>query len=64
MALVKLSKSDTETTRISQFKIDMNVMPDDPGDKFGELFLSLRSWRFGAINFLEVVLFNISKLGI
>jgi hypothetical protein len=29
--------------------------------KFGEIFLALRPWRLGAINFLEVVLFNISK---
>jgi hypothetical protein len=37
--------------------------------KFGEIFLPLRSWRpfdfaqdmLGAINLLEVVLFNISK---
>jgi hypothetical protein len=29
--------------------------------KFGEIFPPLRPWRLGAINFLEVVLFNISK---
>jgi len=29
--------------------------------KFGEIFLPFRSWRLGAINLLEVVLFNISK---
>jgi hypothetical protein len=32
--------------------------------KFGEIFFSLRSWRLGAINFLEVVLFNILKVRI
>jgi hypothetical protein len=32
--------------------------------KSGERFLSLRSWRLGAINFLEVVLFDISKVSI
>jgi hypothetical protein len=26
--------------------------------------LSLRAWRLGAMNFLEVVLFNICKVGI
>jgi hypothetical protein len=29
--------------------------------KFGEIFLPLRPWRLGAIDFLEVVLLNISK---
>ena len=29
--------------------------------KFGKLFLSLRSWRLGGINSVEVALFNILK---
>jgi len=32
--------------------------------KFGKLFLSLRSWRLGGINSVEVALFNILKVRI
>jgi hypothetical protein len=37
---------------------------DAKAAKSGEIFLSLRSWRLGAINSLELVLFNISKVSI
>jgi hypothetical protein len=33
--------------------------------RFGKIskYLSLRAWRLGAINFLQVILLNISKVG-